>query len=62
MKNAPSLIETVGYLPLPDDAYRLAGIQFTRGKVGTAFQGIPEPDITVTELLRRQTTFQASKP
>ncbi len=66
LKNAPTLVETVGYLPLPEDAYRLAEIQFTRGEIGTAFQGVPEPDITVAELLRRQTTFQdaqqASKP
>lgn len=65
LKNAPNLVQTVGYLPLPADAYRLAEIQFTRGKIGTAFQSVPEPNITVAELLRRQTTFQeeqASKP
>jgi phosphate transport system substrate-binding protein len=58
LKNAPKLVETVGYLPLPEDAYRLAEIQFTRGEIGTAFQGVPEPNITVAELLRRQTVFQ----
>jgi len=58
LKKAPDLVETVGYLPLPDDAYRLAEIQLTRGEIGTAFQGVPEPDITVEELLRRQTQFQ----
>ena len=65
LKNAPQLVETVGYLPLPNEVYRLAEIQFTRGEIGTAFQGIPEPNITVAELLRRQTVFQdeqASKP
>ncbi|MDX2232228.1 MAG: PstS family phosphate ABC transporter substrate-binding protein [Leptolyngbyaceae cyanobacterium bins.349] len=65
LQNAPSLVETIGYLPLPADAYRLAEIQFTRGEIGTAFEGVPEPNITVAELLRRQTTFQAeqaSKP
>lgn len=65
LKNAPDLVKTVGYLPLPEDAYHLAGIQFTRGEIGTAFRGTPEPNITVAELLRRQTTFQdeqASKP
>lgn len=58
LKNAPNLVQTVGYLPLPADAYRLAEIQFTRGEIGTAFQGVPEPNITVAELLRRQTNFQ----
>lgn len=65
LKNAPTLVEKVGYLPLPEDAYRLADIQFTRGEIGTAFQGVPEPNITVAELLRRQTVFQeeqASNP
>lgn len=61
LQRAPSLVETVGYLPLPEEAYRLAEIQFTRGKIGTAFQGTPEPNITVAELLRRQTTFQAEQ-
>lgn len=58
LRNAPQIVETVGYLPLPEDAYRLAEIQFTRGEIGTAFEGIPEPNITVAELLRRQTVFQ----
>jgi phosphate transport system substrate-binding protein len=65
LKQAPTLVESVGYLPLPQEAYRLAEIQFIRGEIGTAFEGIPEPNITVAELLRRQTTFQAeqaSKP
>jgi phosphate transport system substrate-binding protein len=65
LKNVPNLAETVGYLPLPAEGYRLAEIQFTRGKIGTAFQGVPEPNITVAEVLRRQTVFQeeqASKP
>jgi phosphate transport system substrate-binding protein len=61
LKNASSLVSTVGYLPLPEDAYRLAEIQFTRGEIGTAFQGVSEPNITVAELLRRQTTFQAEQ-
>lgn len=61
LKKVPTLAETVGYLPLPGDAYQLASTQFIRGKVGTAFQGIPEPNITVAELLRRQTTFQAEQ-
>ncbi|MDX2244187.1 MAG: PstS family phosphate ABC transporter substrate-binding protein [Leptolyngbyaceae cyanobacterium bins.302] len=61
LQNASSLVETVGYLPLPEDAYRLAEIQFTRGEIGTAFQGMPEPNITVAELLRRQTSFQETQ-
>lgn len=58
LNNAPSLVRTIGYLPLPQEGYDLAELQFTRGEIGTAFQGVPEPNITVTEVLRRQTTFQ----
>lgn len=65
LQNASKLVDTVGYLPLPEEAYRLAEIQFTRGEIGTAFEGVPEPNLTVASLLRRQTRFreeQASKP
>lgn len=65
LQNASRLVDTVGYLPLPAEAYRLAEIQFTRGEIGTAFEGVPESNITVASLLRRQTRFQeeqASKP
>ena len=61
LKNAKDLVAAVGYLPLPEEGYQLATIQFTRGEIGTAFQGVPEPDITVAELLRRQTTFQEAQ-
>lgn len=61
LKNARNLVNTVGYIPLPDEAYRLADIQFVRNEVGTAFNGVPEPNITVQEVLRRQTQFQASQ-
>jgi phosphate transport system substrate-binding protein len=50
----------VGYIPLPEEAYRLATIQFTRGEIGTAFEGVPQPNVTIAELLRRQTVFQLS--
>lgn len=65
LKNAPNLVQNVGYLPLPQEGYDLAELQFVRGEVGTAFRGVPEPNITITEVLRRQTTFQeeqASQP
>lgn len=52
---------TVGYVPLPAEAYRLATVQFTRGEIGTAFKGVPEPGVTIQEVLRRQVQFQASQ-
>lgn len=59
LKEAPSLVAKVGYIPLPEEGYRLAELQFIRGEVGTAFNGAPEPNITIAEILRRQTLFQA---
>ncbi len=58
LDKAPSLVDQVGYVPLPAEGYELAELQFIRGEVGTAFKGVPEPDITITEILRRQATFQ----
>lgn len=58
LKNAKTIVPTVNYIPLPDEAYRLAEIQFTRGEIGTVFEGVPQPNVTIAELLRRQTVFQ----
>lgn len=60
LKNAKNLSTSVGYVPLPDEGYRLAEIQFVRGEIGTVFEGVPQPYVTIAELLRRQTVFQLS--
>ncbi len=61
LKNAKNLVASVGYVPLTEDAYQLADIQFIRGEIGTAFKGVPEPGVTIQEVLRRQVQFQASQ-
>lgn len=61
LQEAPTIVAQVGYVPLPEEGYQLAQRQFIRGEVGTAFNGAPEPDITITEILRRQTLFQAQQ-
>lgn len=58
LKNAGELATTVGYIPLPDEAYHIAGVQFYKGEVGTVFEGVPQPNVTISELLRRQAVFQ----
>ncbi len=58
LKNAKDTVKEVQYIPLPDDGYRLASIQFQRGEVGTVFDGVPQPEVTIEELLRRQAVFQ----
>lgn len=61
LTHAKRVSNTVGYIPLPEDAYRLATIQFTRGEIGTVFEGVPQPNVTIAELLRRQAVFQLSE-
>lgn len=60
LDQAPTAATTVGYVPLPKEGYHLARVQFQRGEVGTVFEGVPQPDVTIAELLRRQTVFQLS--
>lgn len=61
VEKAPEIVTQVGYVPLTEEGYQLANLQFIRGEVGTAFKGVPEPDLTIEELLRRQVVFQDSQ-
>jgi phosphate transport system substrate-binding protein len=61
LKNAKSLVAAVGYIPLPEEGYHLASVQFYKGEVGTVFEGVPQPDVTIAELLRRQAVFQLTQ-
>jgi phosphate transport system substrate-binding protein len=54
MKNAPSLVKEVKYVPLPGKAYDLALEHFRKGKLGTVFGGKPEVGVTIEELLKRE--------
>ncbi|XWK85947.1 MAG: PstS family phosphate ABC transporter substrate-binding protein [Phormidium sp.] len=57
IKNAPQVVKTVGYVPLPEEGYRLAEVHFNRAKVGTVFDGKSQLDLTLAELLRKQAKF-----
>lgn len=57
LDNAPRLVSSVGEIPLSDDAYHINEVHFNMGRVGTVFDGKPQPDLTVSELLRKQKTF-----
>lgn len=57
LKNAKNLVTQAGYIPLPDEGYRLTTLHFYQGKVGTVFEGLPQPDLTIAELLRKQAVF-----
>jgi len=60
LKNANNLVASVGSIPLPEEGYRLARVQFAKGKVGTVFEGVPQPNVTIAALLRKQAVFQLS--
>ena len=57
MKKAPTLVSSVGYIPLPKEGYQLIYQHFYNGKVGTVFGGKAQIDSTIGELLRQQATF-----
>jgi len=57
MKKAPTLVSSVGYIPLPKEGYQLIYQHFYNGKVGTVFGGKAQLDSTIGELLRQQATF-----
>ncbi|NJK49209.1 PstS family phosphate ABC transporter substrate-binding protein [Candidatus Gracilibacteria bacterium] len=57
LEKAPEIVSKVGYIPLPEEGYRLAKIHFERGKVGTVFEGKSEFNLTIGELLRKQAKF-----
>ena len=57
LEQVPATVTEVGYIPLPEDGYQLAKIHFTRGKVGTVFEGQAALNLTIGELLRKQANF-----
>jgi phosphate transport system substrate-binding protein len=57
LKNAPTLVKQVKYVPLPAKAYSMALEHFNKGRVGTVFGGKSEVGITIEELLKREAKF-----
>ena len=57
INKAPMLVSSVGYVPLPDEAYHLDSVHFNTGKAGTVFAGQAQLNLTIGELLRKQATF-----
>jgi phosphate transport system substrate-binding protein len=46
-----ALVGEVGYVPLPDSAYKLALQHFNNKKLGSVFGGVPQVGITIDKLL-----------
>lgn len=57
LAQAPGLVSQVGYVPLPEEGYHIAEVNFQEGEVGTAFDGEPQPNLTIAELLRKTKRF-----
>ncbi|MFP5274354.1 PstS family phosphate ABC transporter substrate-binding protein [Coleofasciculus sp.] len=57
LENAPEIVSSVGYIPLPEEGYHLANVHFFQNKVGTVFDGKSEFNLTIGELLRKQKKF-----
>ncbi|KAF4516276.1 hypothetical protein B566_EDAN000517 [Ephemera danica] len=55
LAQVPVLAPQVKYVPLPPQAYALAGEHFKTGRHGTAFQGGSTVGMKIEELLRRET-------
>jgi phosphate transport system substrate-binding protein len=52
-KNALKLVKEVGYVPLPENAYKMAQQHFQKRMVGTAFHG-SEVGVGIEELMARE--------
>lgn len=57
LERVPNTVQEVGYVPLPEEGYRLTKIHFDRGKVGTVFNGESAFNLTIGELLTKQAEF-----
>jgi phosphate transport system substrate-binding protein len=54
LKQAPSLVKQVKYVPLPERVYTLGASRFKSGKVGTAFAGHADVGVTIDDLMKRE--------
>ncbi len=54
LKNAGKIAKQVGYIALPDKAYKLTEERFKKRVLGTVFGGEPEVGLTIEELLKRE--------
>lgn len=57
LENSANTVSDVGYVPLTEEGYHIATVNFQEGEVGSAFDGIPQPNLTITELLRKTKRF-----
>lgn len=51
MENAPKLVQEVGYVPLPEEAYRLSYLRFQNKKLGSMFENVSTVGADLVKLL-----------
>ncbi|NEQ96438.1 MAG: PstS family phosphate ABC transporter substrate-binding protein [Cyanothece sp. SIO2G6] len=57
LDNARTVVDDVGYEPLPNEAYAIAIGNFLERKVGSMFDGKAQSDLTIEELLEKERAF-----
>jgi phosphate transport system substrate-binding protein len=57
LKNGPTLIKQVKYVPLPPNAYTMGLDHVKKGKIGTVFGGEAEVGVKIDDLLKREAKF-----
>ncbi|MEL4895586.1 PstS family phosphate ABC transporter substrate-binding protein [Crocosphaera sp. Alani8] len=54
LDKAPELVAEAGYVPLPEEAYHLAKIHLQRFDVGSVFDGSPQIELTISDIMRQR--------
>jgi phosphate transport system substrate-binding protein len=57
LDNATKTVEKVGYIPLPPEGILQSKETFTKGEVGTVFDGKAEVNLPIAELLKKRAQF-----
>jgi phosphate transport system substrate-binding protein len=57
LTNAAKLASEVGFVPLPDEVYRIAAEHFRAGRLGTVFAVKPNAGTPLTEVVRQEATL-----
>ncbi|MFM5983201.1 MAG: PstS family phosphate ABC transporter substrate-binding protein [Sphaerospermopsis kisseleviana] len=57
LQKAPTIVNSVGSVPLSEEAYKIDYVHLHNGKAGTVFAGKSQFDLSIGELLRKQKEF-----
>jgi phosphate transport system substrate-binding protein len=57
LKNAPTLVKQVKYVPLPQSIYTTGAEHLKKGKIGSMFGGEAEVGVKIEDLMKREAKF-----